>query len=289
VKSANGIQSSLMSAVRLEGVTFGYRNSQNALPLFQSLNLTLEHSCTAVMGGSGCGKSTLARLLSRELQPQQGGIHWPAESQRAHDVVYVDQNPLNSVFPWLTVTENLRWPVRALSRTMWWNSAAKDFRGLRWGRCMQTWQQNRTESLIASQESAAHFLSIFRLTHRADAYPAELSGGELARLALARCLSWRPRFAIIDESLSQLDRFTKGIVYEALNKISKEEGTRFLLITHILGDAMALADRCLVFGESPVRILGDFNIDLSFPRNEESPEYLSAQEPLLEVLRRGII
>jgi NitT/TauT family transport system ATP-binding protein len=172
---------------------------------------------------------------------------------------------------------------------LWWDSAAKDFRRFRWGRCIRTWQQNRAEGLVASQESAAHFLSLFRLTHRAEAYPAELSGGELARLALARCLSWRPRFAIIDESLSQLDRFTKGIVYEALRKISDEQGTRFLLITHILGDAMALADRCLVFGESPVRILGDFEIDLSFPRKEESPEYLTAQEPLLEVVRRGIL
>ena len=279
------------AAVRLEGVSFDYgagRNGNGPQPLFSGFHLAV-NGCTAVMGGSGSGKSTLAQLLANDLVADSGNIRWNDDFRFAHDVVYVDQSPLNSVFPWLTVAENVRWPIASLARTRFEDCAGD---GLPWRQVFR-WlgcaRRSRREALALAADQSDHFLKLFRLEHRAAAYPAQISGGELARLALARCLSWRPRFVIIDESLSQLDRVTKHIVYDAMTRISIEHGTTFLIITHILSDAMALAHRCLVLGERPVKILGDFPIALPYPRNEDSAEYRAAQEPLLEVLRRGII
>jgi NitT/TauT family transport system ATP-binding protein len=257
------MSSALQTAVQLEAVSFAYgsRNGSPEPPLFEDLRVSIRRGCTtAIMGGSGSGKSTLARLLARDLFPQQGTIRWNDDCQRLHDVVYVDQSPLNSVFPWQTVEQNIRWPLKALRRP-----------------------------LAETKETTRHLLGLFRLEHRADAFPAEISGGELQRLALARCISWRPRFAILDESLSALDRATKDIIYEALLKIGQEQGTTFLLITHNLADTMALAERCVILGERPVRILGDFEIPLPFPRQEADQRYRDAQEPLIEVIRRGIL
>src|SRR4051812_34653051 len=104
------------ATVQLDQLSFAYRNGQHkdsTPPLFSGFDFSV-NCCTAIMGGSGSGKSTLAKLLAHDLAAHQGSVRWNQECQRPHDVVYIDQNPANSVFPWLTVAQNVRWPVMAL-------------------------------------------------------------------------------------------------------------------------------------------------------------------------------
>jgi NitT/TauT family transport system ATP-binding protein len=245
----------------VEHVTFSYPENAPEKPLFEDLSLNFCGGQTvALMGPSGCGKSTFAKMLGRILQPSKGIVRWRAEFMPAHEVIYVDQQLLNSVFPWQTVIENLRWPLKK-----------------------RNWDKH------AIEERAEHLLHSFRLEHLGDSLPRHISGGELQRLAIARCISWRPKALILDEALSALDRSIKEMVTNALRAEVTRHGMFLFLITHNLTEALSISDRCLVFGENGKRLVADTPVALPHPRSDSSPSYTAVQDNLLAVLRHGLI
>lgn len=247
------------SAVTIHDLRFSYGDDATEKALYDNFNLNVAAgSVVAIMGGSGSGKSTLAKLLVKDYPLTAGAISWREDFSAPHEVIYTDQHPLNSVFPWQSVRENIEWPLRCRN----WSSAERKLR-------------------------VERLLELFGLAGRAAAFPKAVSGGELQRLAIARCISWRPRCLILDESLSALDRNTRAGIINALRTIKDEDEMTVILITHYLTDVMAFANRCVALGERPVRVLGDFPISLPYPRDENSAAYQTAQEPLIEILRHG--
>ncbi len=236
------------AALELNEVSFGYTNSAgsgNIQPVLQDFSLSVPSGrITALMGSSGSGKSTIAKVASGIIAPHSGKVFRNAEFVRSCDVVYIDQAPLNSVFPWLDVGSNLTAPLRELG----WNDAETAAR-------------------------VAFVTDTFHLRHVLKSKPRDLSGGELQRLALARSLSWQPRVAIVDETLSSLDPPTRKLILQALRRIVIEDHLTLVLITHYPQDALELADRIVVLGGCPALILDDFEIGLPFPRPITSPEY----------------
>lgn len=239
--------SAASAALELHEVSFGYANrtTEKSQPVLRNFCLTVKSGfITALMGSSGSGKSTIAKVAAGIIAPNAGQVSRHPDFVRTCDVVYVDQAPLNSVFPWLNVGSNLTAPLRELG----WSDAE-----------------------IASR--VAFVTDTFRLRHVLDSKPKALSGGELQRLALARSLSWRPQAAILDETLSSLDPPTRKLILEALRRIVNEDHSTLILITHYPQDALDLADRVVVLGGRPAVILDDFPIGLPFPRPLTSPEY----------------
>ncbi len=235
------------SALELDGVSFAYQNGSigNGIPLLQDFSLAVESGrITALMGSSGSGKSTIAKVAAGIIDPHAGRVVRHPDFVRPCDVVYVDQAPLNSVFPWLDVGSNLTEPLRELG----WSA---------------------TE--VASRVS--FIAETFQLMHVLDSKPKALSGGELQRLALARSLSWRPQAAILDETLSSLDPPTRKLILEALRRIVNEDHSTLILITHYPQDALDLADRIVVLGGRPAVIVDDFETGMPFPRPLASSEY----------------
>lgn len=250
-------------SVQTDALTYSYAPSEadEERPLYEDFALAIESGSTvAILGASGSGKSTLGRLLARMLQPQLGAVRWSSELRSHHDLVYVDQQPMNSVFPWQTVRRNLEYPLRKLG----W--VPEDAAG-----------------------RADHLLSLFHLESLADKYPAHISGGELQRLSLARCLSWRPKVVVLDEVFSALDSVTRTKIISVLRQIQGEDSPTFILITHNLQDALALATRCIVLGERPVRVLLDLAIDRSGPDSIDPHRFVVAQEALIDAIRNGYI
>jgi len=138
-------------------------------------------------------------------------------------------------------------------------------------------------------ERASYLVSLFRLGAVAQAYPAQLSGGELQRLALARGLSWRPKLVILDEPFSALDGKVKAEITAGLHELARGDGITLVLITHNIADALALGTRCVVMGQRPVRVISDLEFRKGFPRQEGAPDYEAMQQALIAGIRSGLV
>lgn len=244
-----------MIRVRIE--RFAHPNSR---PLLSGVELELRKGeVVSLMGRSGVGKSTLARIVAG-IETGSGFVVERMGLQNLHDVVYVDQDPMQTVFPWQTAHTNLCWPLLQLG----------------WSR-------------VEADRRANQLLEEFRLSHRARAFPLHLSGGEVGRLALARCLSWRPRVAVLDESFASLDAQTREELIRLLGQIVHVEGLSVLLVTHSLSDALSLANRCVVLAGLPATIAGEVPVTPASSRTPRDPGIVSAREALLDHVRGGTL
>ena len=254
---------SMGSAVEVEHISFSYptRTTNEFNQLYEDFSLAVElGSHFVLMGPSGSGKTTLGRMMAGIITPHAGEVRWSPQFTNRSDVVYVDQHAINSVFPWLTVTGNIKYPMKKLG-----------------------WERSKR------QERMCELMSLFRMGAVADAYPASLSGGELQRVALARCLSWKPRLVILDEPFSALDRKVKAEIIAALEELATQDGMTLLLITHNVTDALALGTRCVVIGQRPVRTISELEFRSAFPRQAGTPEHDAMQQALIAGIRDGLV
>jgi NitT/TauT family transport system ATP-binding protein len=249
-------------AVRVRGVDFSYCSGPaNGRTLYSGFELAIEQgSVVALMGTSGCGKSTLGKMMARIIGPTAGRVEWSPEFRKRADVVYMDQHPLNSIFPWQTVGRNLEYPLEKLG-----------------------WSDQESRARIS------YLASLFRLEAVMEALPAQISGGELQRLALARCLSWRPGLAILDEPFSALDRDVKTNIILALHELAAKDGMTVVLITHNVSDALAIGARYVVIGDRPVRIVSDLEFKSPHPRERGTVDYDRMERALVACIREGLV
>lgn len=254
---------STSGALQLEGIDFSYLAPSDGVedPLYQGFSLRIEQgSIVAIMGTSGAGKSTLGRLMAGIIAPRGGVVRRSTDFTRPSDLVYVDQDPMNGVFPWQTVVENVRYPLERLR----WDAARR-------------------------RDRICHVMNLFRLGPLANAYPAQLSGGELQRLALARCFSWQPKLVILDEPFSALDSRVKAEITCALHQLALGDRLTLVLITHNVSDALALGMRCVVLAKRPVRVVSDLAYRSGFPRDANAPDYDAMQQALINGIRDGMV
>ena len=185
----------------------------------------------AIVGTTGCGKSTLLRLIGGLERPSAGRIlidGRPVEGPRP-EIGFVFQEP--RLMPWLDVEANVAFGLGQLPK-----------------------EERHARATAA--------LAKVGLTQFAKAYPRALSGGMAQRTALARALVTEPEILLLDEPFSALDAFTRTKLQDHLVELWEAERRTFLLVTHDLEEAIALADRVLVMRGHPGRIHREVAIDL---------------------------
>lgn len=242
--------------INVNNINFSYfvKESSNNI-LYDDFSLSiLDNSTVAILGGSGSGKSTLARVIAGMLPCKSGSIIRSEILNHPSDLIYIDQNAMNSVFPWQNVRKNLEYPLNKLK-----------------------WETDKIK------QRCDYLLQLFHLQDLANAFPANLSGGELQRLALARSFSWQPKFAILDESFSALDQQLRTEIIGALRAIIQHDKMTVIFITHNIQEALSLATRCIVLGKLPVSIIDD--IDLTAPDMTKE----IAQTKLLGAIKDGYL
>ncbi|MEX3019615.1 nickel import ATP-binding protein NikE [Kluyvera sp. STS39-E] len=215
-----------MTLLNVSALSHHYR----ATKVLNEVSLALQTGETvALLGRSGCGKSTLARLLVGLERPAEGSVCWrgqPLEKlnraqQKAfrRDIQMVFQDSISAVNPRKTVREILREPMRHLLKL------------------------NKAEQLAR----ASAMLNAVDLDDSVlDKRPAQLSGGQLQRVCLARALMVEPKLLILDEAVSNLDLVLQAGVISLLKKLQLQFGTACLFITHDLRLVERFCQRVLV-------------------------------------------
>ncbi len=188
--------------LEFQNIYFAYDKKQ----VFTDLSFTLANGeILAVMGESGCGKSTLLQLVAGFLKPKKGII-----VNEACKISYAFQEP--RLFPWLTVSENLR---AILS------------------------DKYTADSRIAEA------LDAVALSDVANLYPDELSGGMKSRASLARALAYGGDLYLLDEPFAALNEELRAELSLTLRERIKQSGASAILVTHQRADAELMADRVL--------------------------------------------
>ena len=212
-----------------------------------------EGEIVGVVGASGCGKSTLLRLLAGIERPTAGDAAFdgaPLAGPR-NEIGVVFQEP--RLMPWLSVEANVAFGLRHLPA------------GERSARAAET-------------------LERVGLAHFAKSLPRELSGGMAQRVAIARALAARPKVLLLDEPFSALDAFTRLALQEHLLELWSYDRPTFVLVTHDIDEALALADRIVLMKGHPGRIHREFAVDLPRPRSCTAARFLSWKEEVLREL-----
>jgi multiple sugar transport system ATP-binding protein len=199
-------------AIELRGIRKVFGAGTVAL---DRLDLSFERGGFLVLlGPSGCGKSTACRILAGLEVPSAGsivvdGTDITARPPRERDMSMVFQN--YALYPHKSVYENIAYPlkVRKLAR----RDIDRDVRDM------------------------AEMLSITKLL---DRRPANLSGGEAQRVAVARALVWKPSICLMDEPLSNLDALLRIQTRAQLKRIHRDLKTTFVFVTHDQEEAMSL-------------------------------------------------
>lgn len=237
------------------GLRKSFATDQGTLNVVDDVSLQVaDGEFIAIVGPSGCGKSTLMRMIAGFIPPDAGRvvIDGVTRAQPSPQGILISQH--GSVFPWLTVQENLMFGL------------------------------NGPESTSEKIAIADHYANIVGLKGFEGSYPHELSGGMLKRVEIARALAVKPAILYMDEPFSALDALMNLRMRKELRRILEEERHTVVLITHDVEEALDLADRIVVLSPRPTGIQAIFEVNEPHPRKVSSPQMQQMKEAILAEL-----
>ncbi|UVE68172.1 ABC transporter ATP-binding protein [Burkholderia pyrrocinia] len=258
--AASAAASSTITAPRgaridIRSVSHAFDGPGGPLPVLDDVTLSVAAGeFVALLGPSGCGKSTLLRLVAGLDAARQGTIAQdgvPIEQPDPSRIV-VFQDP--TLYPWRRVRANVALGLEA--------------------RGVARVAQHRVDDAL-ERVGLQEFSNVF---------PHQLSGGMAQRVALARALVNDPRLLILDEPLGKLDSLTRLTMQAELTALWQRDGFSALLVTHDVEEALFLAQRVIVFGPRPARIVAELHVDLPYPRHRGDPRLAELRHDALRHL-----
>jgi ABC-type nitrate/sulfonate/bicarbonate transport system ATPase subunit len=240
--------------IAINGITKNFATGKQSLPVVGGVTLGVaDGEFVAIVGPSGCGKSTLMKIVSGFMAPDQGavlidGVPLLRASPKG---IVISQH--GSVFPWLTVQENLMFGL--------------------------TGDGHGDKAALAD-----HYAAMVGLKGFENSYPRELSGGMIKRVEIARALVVKPEILYMDEPFSALDALMSLRMQTELLRILQEERHTVLLITHDVEEALYLADRIIVLSPRPTVIQASFAVPQPHPRKLSNPDLQQLKDAILAEL-----
>ncbi|KAB2921728.1 MAG: ATP-binding cassette domain-containing protein [Dechloromonas sp.] len=225
----------------------GLRFAPEGRPVLDGLDLELDgEGISLLLGPNGAGKTVLLRLLAGLLPGDGGSIDWAGAARPAGRLAMVFQQPM---LLRLSVQTNVEFALRpqALSASA---------------------RRQRTEEVLAR----------VGLAHRASDSARLLSGGERQRLALARAWAVRPNLLLLDEPTASLDPSATEAVERIIREI-RTEGTRVLMTSHNLGQAMRLADDILFLADGRIQEHAAAARFFAHPQSPAAKAFLQGELP----------
>lgn len=212
-----------------------------------------------LLGPSGCGKSTLLNLMAGFLKPTQGEVLFEGRPVQGPDQERAVIFQESALFPWMSVQENVAFGLKIA--------------GIK---------KKEREEIANSYLKMVHLLSF------KDARIHELSGGMKQRVSIARALALNTKVLLMDEAFAALDSQTREILQLEIQRIHYETKQTIVFVTHNIEEAVLLADRVIVMGASPGRILRDIPIQLARPRQIDSIDLTYVIKDVMKVLKEEV-
>ena len=231
--------------LELRHVSLAFSDRGRVVPVLEDLSLEIpDRQFVCIAGPSGSGKSTLLRVMMGLLPPTSGVV-----LDRGRPLEGVNRNAAMvfqsfALLPWLTVQANVELGLKA-----------------------------RDLDDASARKRAAFYLDKVGLDGYEEAYPAELSGGMKQRAGLARALAVEPDVLFMDEPFAGLDPLTSANLREEVLTLWSDHDLpvrTVVMVTHIIEEAVLMADRVLVLTPRPGRIAADLPITLERPRNKRN-------------------
>jgi len=217
------------------------RPGRDPFVIFNNISLSVrDGEFVSIVGPSGCGKTTLLRVINSLLPHSGGDILIDGKDAKAAErellMGFVFQGA--SLLPWRTSLKNV-------------------LLGL----------EGRKQNGKSAEAAALKFLELVGLRGFEHHYPHELSGGMQQRVNLARALAIDPRILLMDEPFAALDAQTRNFMQIELLRIWAQTKKTVIFVTHMISEAILLADRVIVFSHRPGTIRSEFTVPLPRPRN----------------------
>ena len=215
-----------------------------------------------LVGESGSGKSTLSRLICRLLDVSEGHILFDGESisdtptrffntsPLRRDIQIVFQDPNDSLNPRFTAFDCIAHPLLRLEKL--------------------TDKTELRRRVIESAERAGLGVDLL------ERFPHQLSGGQKARIGIARAIACKPRLLVLDEPTAALDVSVQAVILQLLDRLRREEGLTFLFVSHDLNVVRMMCERTIVLRNGEVVEEGESRALFDNPRAEYTRELLAA-------------
>ncbi|MDT0269669.1 ABC transporter ATP-binding protein [Streptomyces sp. DSM 44915] len=226
----------------VRGVRKVYQGSGRTVEAVRDLTFRVGTGDLAcIVGPSGAGKTTLLKCVAGLLAPTAGEVRLggtPVQGPPA-DMAVVFQEYGRSLFPWMTVAQNVELPLKQ----------KKIARGRR-------------------SELVTRALASVGLADVPGAYPWQLSGGMQQRVAIARAIAYEPSVLLMDEPFAAVDAQTRAELEDLTRRLWRELGMTVLFVTHDIDEAVYLGQRVLVLSASPTVVMEDVAVDLPADREQ---------------------
>jgi len=249
------------AGLEVESLRFAYQGT----PVLHDINLTVtEGEFVCLLGHSGSGKTTLLRLLAGLETVASGNLSWQGRPitgpSLERGVVFQDY----SLFPWMSLGDNIALALAKSHPEM-----------------EKKWRLNL----------AGEYLEMVGLAAAARKYPAELSGGMQQRGAIARTLALGSPVLLMDEPFGALDPVNRARLQDLVLDVWSNADPRrtVVFVTHDIEEAIYLADRIVILGSSPGRIIQELRVPFARPRVRQTltrlPEFQALREQIAERFR----
>ena len=253
--------------IACEGLWKFFGDGPKAVTALQDVNLQIRaNEFVTFVGASGCGKSTLLRTIAG-LEPYSRGtltVDGQPVKGPGQDRAMVFQH--YSLYPWLNVTENIRFCRQLAAHT----------------------RERSTADVEAASGRADALLRLMGLTASAKAYPNQLSGGMQQRVAIARALMGQPQMLLMDEPFGALDAQTREVMHDLILHVHRLERSTIVFVTHDVEEAIYLGQRIVLMAPRPGRIDTVYEVPLPAERSQDmklAPEFLALKREILERIR----
>lgn len=221
----------------------------------------LENEFVCIVGPSGCGKSTLLKMIAGLDEVSEGSIFLDGRELLGpgadRGVVFQSY----SLFPWMTVEENIRFGLK-----------------------LKKLPKDKVSEIVD------RYLELIGLAQFRKSLPKELSGGMKQRVAIARALANSPEILLMDEPFGALDPQTKSKMQLLMRQIWQKEKTTIIFITHDIEEAVFLSTRVYVMGTNPGRIISEVPVYLPYDRDidlKDTREFIELRKKVTGILHSG--